>query len=490
MCTGNQPSHILGAVLVKSSEKLISRNNRHTIKSSNQTTVDLPESILALWRKHRKPVTYTAVGLAALLAGTAIFYASTKLKGPNSLSASLATAEAPANFGALPLVVPTLKYGFALDTFQVHEADIQSGEFLADILLRQGMDYPAIEKVVAASKDVFDVRHFRVGKPYTILTEPLTGQPEYMVYEPNVYEYIVFALHGDFKVERKERLITKAQGTLAGQMESSLWNAIVGQGESYELAAKMEDALQWSVDFHHLQKGDEFRLVFDREFIDGEEVGIGDVQAAYYKTGQNEYHAIYYKSEDGKHEGYYDLEGHPMKRGFLKSPVKYSRISSYYNLNRFHPILKRRRPHYGTDYAAPYGTPIYAVGDGVVTRASFTKGNGNFVKIKHDDTYQTQYLHMQKFAKGISTGVHVKQGQVIGYVGSTGLATGPHVCFRFWKNGNQVNHLNIKFPPAKPLPESELSNFKAVRDNYLSMLSAASVAPAEEAVAVDQKDNP
>lgn len=289
-------------------------------------------------------------------------------------------------------------------------------------------------------------------------------------------------------MSRHEREVATEVKSAAGRLESSLWNAIVGQGLSYDLAAKMEDALQWSVDFHHLQKGDEFRLVYEQKFIEGEAVGIGQVHAAYYKTGDTEYHAIHY--DNGKADGYYDLEGRPMKRGFLKSPVQYSRISSYYNLNRFHPILKRVRPHFGTDYAAPYGTPVLAVGDGVVAKASYTNGNGNFVKIRHDDTYETQYLHMQKFAKGIRPGVHVKQGQAIGYVGSTGLATGPHVCFRFWKNGKQVNHLNLKFPPAKPLPDEDMPRFRELRDEYLSLLEKARAVSIEDAETGVNQGNP
>jgi murein DD-endopeptidase MepM/ murein hydrolase activator NlpD len=232
----------------------------------------------------------------------------------------------------------------------------------------------------------------------------------------------------------------------------------------------MEDALQWSVDFHHLQKGDKFKLVYEQNMIEGQDVGVEQVYAAYYKNLDNEHFAVYYEHPDVNKKGYYDLEGRPMNKGFLKAPVKYSRISSGYNPNRFHPILKRRKPHYGTDYAAPYGTPIYAVGNGVVTKASRTRGNGNFVKIKHNDTYQTQYLHMQKFAKGITPGAQVKQGQVIGYVGSTGLATGPHVCFRFWKNGKQVNHLKLNFPPPKSLPVEDLPGFYEIRDDYLAQL--------------------
>ncbi|HQU58195.1 MAG: peptidoglycan DD-metalloendopeptidase family protein [Phaeodactylibacter sp.] len=421
-----------------------------------------------------------------MILGT-LYYFSSGLK--QQLQASLVASERPAELGAFPITVPTIKYGFAIDTFQVFEKTIQSGQFLGDILIQQNMDYPSIEQLVRNASDVFDVRQFRVGNPFTILTKDSTQTADYLIYEPNVYEYIVFHLKGDLKAERIKREVTSEVKSAAGALETSLWNAIVGQGLSYDLADKMEDALQWSIDFHHLQKGDEFKLVYDQNFIEGEPVGIGSVHAAYYKTGENEYHAIYF--DNGKESGYYDLEGRPMKRGFLKAPVKFSRISSYYNLNRFHPILKRVRPHFGTDYAAPYGTPIYAVGDGVIEKASYTNGNGNFVKIRHDGTYQTQYLHMQKFGPGIRTGVHVKQGQVIGYVGSSGLATGPHVCFRFWKDGKQVNHLNLKFPPAKPLPEADMPQFKMLRDQYLELLSQAKEVKVEEDGATTaKKGNP
>ncbi|MCB0548956.1 MAG: peptidoglycan DD-metalloendopeptidase family protein [Phaeodactylibacter sp.] len=448
--------------------------------------MDLPESFTQILQRNRNLLKIGISTISALLIGGTLFYFSADIK--EKLQASLVASEKPIELGSFPVTVPTLKYGFAIDTFQLLERTIRPGQYLGDILLAQQVDYPSIEQIVANSKDVFDVKHLRVGKPYTILTKDSTQRAEYLIYEPNVYEYVVFELKGENKVSRHEREVTTEIKSATGTLETSLWNAIVGQGLSYDLADKMEDALQWSIDFHHLQKNDEFRLVYEQKFIEGEEVGIGQVHAAYYKTGNNEYHAIYF--DNGKTDGYYDLEGRPMKRGFLKSPVKYSRISSYYNLNRFHPILKRARPHYGTDYAAPYGTPIYAVGDGVVLKASYTKGNGNFVKIKHDDTYQTQYLHMQKFAQGIKSGAHVKQGQVIGYVGSTGLATGPHVCFRFWKKGKQVNHLNLKFPPAKPLPEEDMPSFTALRDQYLAMLEKASTVKAEGASVSVEKGNP
>ncbi|MBK7407529.1 MAG: peptidoglycan DD-metalloendopeptidase family protein [Saprospirales bacterium] len=385
--------------------------------------------------------------------------------------------------GAFPITVPTIKYGFAIDTFQVTEGVIEPNRVFSDLLTPHGVDYPTIDKIVANANGIFDMRKLLSGKPYMILAKDEANGADYFIYEPNVYEYIVFHLKDDYKVVRTERPVQKEIRTADGVLESSLWQTMVDNGLSYELTAKMEDALQWSIDFHHLQKGDEFHLVFEENQIEGEQVGVGNVYAAYYKTGETEFYAIWYAH--GDISGYYDLEGRPMKKGFLKSPVKYSRISSYFNMNRFHPILKRTRPHLGTDYAAPYGTPIYAVGDGVIMDASFTKGNGNFVKIKHDETYQTQYLHMQKFATGISRGAHVKQGQVIGYVGSTGLATGPHVCFRFWKNGKQVNHLNLSFPPPAPLPKEEMPGFIVERDKYLKMLGQEPSSNQEEKVSTE-----
>lgn len=385
-----------------------------------------------------------------------------------STSAARLVPQSQVELGCFPVVVPTLKYGFALDTFLVQDNEVQNGQFLADILLAEGLDFQAIEKLVENAKPVFDFRRLRVGKPYSILSNQKTKKAQYFVYEPSIYEYIIFDLE-KLTAERFEKEIQTEIKTAAGVIESSLWNAMVLNGMSFDLAGKMEDALQWSVDFSHLQKGDKFKLIYEQKYIEGEPAGVGVVKAALYQTASGaDFHAIHFDTE--KEDGYYDLEGKPMKSSFLKAPVKYSRISSKFNLRRFHPVLKRVRPHYGTDYAAPYGTPIYAVGNGTVTRAAYTKGNGRFVKIRHDDTYETQYLHMQKFAKGIQSGVPVKQGQVIGYVGSTGLATGPHVCFRFWKNGKQVNHLALKFPPSDSLKGTDLDAFYGVKDKYLEDL--------------------
>lgn len=388
-------------------------------------------------------------------------------------------SDASVKLDAFPIEVPTLKYGFALDTFHVQQDTFRRGQYLGDILLQHKIDYPTIQQLAANADSVFKINRFRVNHAYTVLSRDTAQGGDYFVYEPNVYEYVVFELKDDLTVRKVKRPISTKRYAKGGTITSSLWAAMSELGAGPDLFVKLEDALQWSVDFHRIQKGDRFKAVYDENFIDGEPVGAGMVHAAYYKSGEAEFYAIYY-GESEEHAGYYDLEGRPMNKGFLKSPVKASRISSPYNPNRFHPILKRRRPHLGTDYAAPHGTPIRAVGDGVVTIASYTNGNGNYVKIKHNDTYQTQYLHMSGFAKGIGPGVHVKQGQTIGYVGATGLATGPHVCFRFWKNGRQVNHLRLSFPPPEPLPKSELQKFFAKRDHYLEQLQHIEIKEAKD----------
>ncbi len=431
--------------------------------------------------KHKSTL-LSALGVC-LIGGVITIYSLNNDK--KNIQASLIPTE---ELGAFPIVEPTLKYGFVTDTLQFIEGEISSGMFFSELLQQHNVPYPIIEKVATNSKEVFNIRNLRAGKTYTIVTRDSTQAADYMVYEPSVYEYIVFDLKDKLTATKVEREVETEVKTSAGVVESSMWNAMVDNGMSFNLAARLEDALQWSVDFHHIQKNDKFKLVYDKKFIEDEEVGVGDVHAAYFQNNGEDYYAFYYKSEDGEHEGYYDEKGRPMNKGFLRSPVKYSRISSRYNLRRFHPVLRRVKAHLGTDYAAPYGTPILAVGNGVISRIGYGKGNGRFIKIKHDDTYQTQYLHMQKFATGMAKGVQVKQGQVIGYVGSTGLATGPHVCFRFWKNNKQVNHLALKFPPAKPLPDSELEAFQCIRDEHLLAFDTVDFPPLKTRVETEEQE--
>ncbi len=381
------------------------------------------------------------------------------------------------------------KFGFDFNRYFVEEGTIKENEFLADILLRYNVSYETIHSVAQAAEDVFSVKELRSDKDYYIFSQDTSQAADYFVYEPNRLRYVVYDL-AKKEVEVIERPLDRQRKAAYGVIENSLWLTMMEQGLNYELAARMEDALAWSVSFSHIQQGDFFKVVYDELFVDGESVGIGELHGAYFNNSNNDHYAIKYDSD--KYKGYYDLKGRPMEKVFLKAPVKYSRISSRYNPRRFHPVLRRVKAHLGTDYAAPRGTPIYAVANGLVTARSFTKGNGNYVKIKHDKTYSTQYLHMSKFAKGVTKGTQVVQGQVIGYVGSTGLVTGPHVCFRFWKNGKQVNFMTQNLPEPDPMAESELPQYYVIRDQIKGILESIemdlTVAKKEIALAPAERD--
>ena len=368
--------------------------------------------------------------------------------------------------------VPVYRYGFDVDAHCIIEETIKENSFLSQMLTGQGVPYVKIYELVENIKDEFDVRQITAGKNCAYVAPGLCEPATHFIYEPSKLYYYVFDLE-NLDIQKIERPLTREIDVSSGVVEGSLWNSMDANGFSWALIERMENALAWSLDFYSIQNGDEYKLIYEKILIDGEVVAIGELLGAYYKNYDNEYYAIKYENE--KYDGYYDIEGRATKRTFLKSPVKYSRISSSYSPRRFHPVLKRYKSHLGTDYAAPTGTPIYAVANGVVTRASYTRGNGKYVKLKHDRAHSTQYLHMSRFAKGIRSGVHVKQGQVIGYVGQTGLATGPHVCFRFWKNGRQVNHRRLNFPPSDPLPDEEMPLFECERDFIIDILDRTEI---------------
>jgi murein DD-endopeptidase MepM/ murein hydrolase activator NlpD len=367
------------------------------------------------------------------------------------------------------------RFGYDETQYYISEQPIKKNQFLGDILTSHGIDYKWIAELEHKAKDIFSVRKLRAGKNYTIVKNDSLSTLKCFIYEPDPFRYVVYDFTDSVDVRMIEREVSSCIETASGTLTSSLWNSMIEQDLNVALISRMEDALAWSIDFYHTQVGDSYKLMYEELYVDGKPTSVGRLLGAYYKNYGNEYYAIYYENEEYK--GFYDLEGRATKKDFLKSPVAFSRISSRFNLNRFHPIKKRRIPHLGTDYAAPYGTPIRAVANGVVTKASYTKGNGRYVKIKHDAKYSTQYLHMQKFGKGIRSGAHVKQGQTIGYVGSTGLATGPHVCFRFWKNGRQINHMRENFPPPAPMSKEDLPAYFTKRDEIVKTLDILPVSP-------------
>lgn len=378
----------------------------------------------------------------------------------------------------LPISIPKYEYtDINLSLYETQEGMIEQGAVLSNIFSSLGIGVSTLHKLLETSEDVFDVRHLRAGKPYKVLFDKANQSPSYFIYEPDPINYYVFDIKDQSGIIKGQKPVDTLHRSFAGLIESSLWNAFsfydIPGAQIPVLTAKMEDALAWSVDFHHLQPGDEFKLLYDEYFVDGESVGIGEMKAAYFQTSGKDYYA--YRYDNGQYDGYFSADGRPMKKAFLKAPVKFSRISSRYNLNRFHPVLKRVKAHLGTDYAAPYNTEIYATADGVIERIGRTGGNGNFIKIKHDKTYSTQYLHMNKFASGMKKGTHVRQGEVIGYVGSTGLATGPHVCYRFWKNGQQVDPLRENLPEPEPMDESAMPEFNKVKEHLEQQLDQIEV---------------
>ena len=360
------------------------------------------------------------------------------------------------------------QYGFESDKYHFDKYTIEPNLYLSDILLYEGINFKKIVEVENNSKDIFSTRSFKAGHNYTLVRNDECGEPICLVYEPDKFSYVQYFFNDKATIQKVVKPVETCIETASGIIEGSLWDAMISSGLSPVLIDKMEDALSSAVDFYHTQKGDKFYLLYEELYVDGKKAGHGDVLGAKYTNDRGDHYAIYFENE--RYGGHYDLKGHPTKSQFLRAPVKYSRISSRFSYSRFHPIKKKRIPHLGTDYAAAGGTPIFSVSDGVIEKAGFTRNNGKYVKVRHDKTYKSQYLHMSGFAKGIKKGVRVKQGQVIGYVGKTGLATGNHVCFRFWKNGKQINHLRENFPPADPLPSEQLPEFNLEKERIMSIL--------------------
>lgn len=361
------------------------------------------------------------------------------------------------------------KFGFDFDKYDVYLDTVRNGWTWGNILLPYNIDQYTINTTAAAAKDsTIGLKYVLAGKPFTVLTKKgdTSKTVQYMIYEPDVFSYITFDFTSDsVLIEKKERETSVTRKMISGVIHpNSNLSAELGKSfDSYAMSAAIVDAIEgvyaWSVDFFKLQAGDRFVVFYDEKSVEGTAYAVDQISHAWFEHRDDGMYAFHFVDSTGEVSGYYDHKGREMKRPFLMSPVKFARISSSFNMNRFHPIYKTRRPHLGTDYAAPHGTPILATADGTVSRASRSRGNGIYVKIRHNRTYDTQYLHMSKIADGIRQGVRVKQGQVIGYVGSTGAATGPHVCYRFWKNGRQINHRAEKFPKSEPMKEEVLPEY-------------------------------
>lgn len=368
------------------------------------------------------------------------------------------------------ITIPKTEYGIVVDSFFVVKEKVKKNEFLSDILLKYGVNYSTIDFIARHTKDTFDVRKIRRGNNYTVICNNDTSQVAlYFIYDINPYRFVLYDFTDSLIVTKGQKEVEMRIDTISGKITSSLWNSIVEAGGDPNLANEFSEIYAWTIDFFGLQKGDKYEAIFEQQFIDGEYIELGKIIAAKFYHGNTNRLAFYFE-QNGSGD-YFDEEGKSLQRTFLKAPLRYSRISSGFSNSRMHPVLKIRRPHHGIDYAAPTGTPVYTVGDGKVIKKGYQKrGGGNYIKIKHNGTYTTTYMHLKGFAKGMVVGKQVKQGDLVGYVGSTGLATGPHLDFRFYRNGKAINPLKVESPPSKPIDSTFLPQFDSVVSQYNGFL--------------------
>ena len=362
------------------------------------------------------------------------------------------------------IVAPKLieRFGYILNDFKVVEDTIRNGDSFGEILYKNHVEYPEVYKIVENCKDSFDIRKLIAGKPYTILAKKdTTEKAQVFIYHPSKTEYVVIDFRDSIYANNFKKTIKTITRTASGSIESSLSEALEDEGVDYAVVNEMSDIYAWTIDFFHLQKEDKFKVIFEEKYVDDTVyVGIGDVKAAYFEHKKEPFYAFKYVTDSVKNvSDYYDDNGNSLRRQFLKAPLKFSRISSRYNLKRFIKYYGRVKPHRGTDFAAPIGTEIMSTANGTVVESARRGGNGNYVKVKHNSVYSTQYLHMKK--RAVKVGDYVRQGDVIGWVGMTGNTSGPHVCYRFWKNGKEVDPLKEKLPSAEPIKDSLKSNYLA-----------------------------
>ncbi len=382
---------------------------------------------------------------------------------------------------------PVIEYGFVLDSFEVVRDTVQVGWTMSHMFQGYGLSQYDINVAAEKAADsTVGLRYIKEGKPYIMLCGlgDTSKNIQYCIYPKNVVDYVVFDFTDSIFVEKRSKPSEIKEKILSGEIvkNSNLTFALDQQLKDINMTGEMAEYIAgvfaWTIDFFRLHPGDEFKVIYDEKSVEGTPYSIGQIKTAWFKHQGKEFYAFKYMVDSTEKKiGYFDENGKEMRRPFLMAPVKFSRISSGFTMKRFHPVQKRWKAHLGTDYAAPKGTPILATADGYVIAASYTGGNGNYVKIKHDETYTTQYLHMTGFADGIKKGVHVVQGQVIGYVGSTGLATGPHVCYRFWKNGKQIDHRAEKFPSSVPMVDSLLPHYMKFIEPIKTRIDSMPITP-------------
>lgn len=368
-----------------------------------------------------------------------------------------------------PVPTPRL-YGFPLDSVKVLRSMIRKNENLSDILLKHNVSAKILTKLAQIPEELFDVRKLRADKPYTLIygNDSLTTAKGF-IYHPNPIDYVLLKMENDsLAVIPGKHPVDTAYHVIEGTIESSLYLAIQEAGGNPALANALSDIYAWDIDFFGLQKGDQFRLLYTTYHVHDTFAGMGQILASKFIHQDVPYYGFGYDQGGGWE--YFDELGNSRRKAFLKAPLRFSRISSRFSYSRLHPVLKIRRPHYGVDYAAPKGTPVYAIGAGTVIKVGYSGGAGKMIKIRHNGNYTSGYLHLSGYASGIRSGTKVSQGQLIGYVGSTGLSTGPHLDFRFWKNGVPVNPLKVTVPSTGPICESLKEDYLIRKDLLMELI--------------------
>ena len=367
---------------------------------------------------------------------------------------------------------PVLKFGLPINNYTINYDTIRPNLTLATVLYGFGFTSKQIYELTQCPDSIFDARRIRPGQVCALFTSKDSIQtPQYLVFEESAKKYITFDLQNNYNATLSYIQGEWRESEVAGMVESSLWEAMIENNASPQLAVQMSHIFGWSIDFFGIQKGDYFRLIYAQEYVEDKPLNNYRIHAASFCASNNLVYAIPFTQDN--EELFYNIDGNSLEGAFLKAPLDFYRITSKFSNSRMHPVLKRRRAHHGVDYAAPVGTPVYAIGSGKVIDKGFqSNGGGNYVKIRHNSTYTTTYMHLSKFAKGLKVGDMVKQKQVIGYVGSTGISTGPHLDFRVHENGKPTNPLTIKSQPKKPVSEENKDAFGILRDSLVMRLDS------------------
>ncbi|MCK9203109.1 MAG: peptidoglycan DD-metalloendopeptidase family protein [Bacteroidales bacterium] len=353
---------------------------------------------------------------------------------------------------------PHIAYKINIDSMDMVTGEVSLNENLSSILAPY-VSGQIIDKIARETRHIFDVRKIRAGNTYAkISSKDSVHRLLYFIYEMDEIDFIVYDFRDSLRVYSDKKKVTRLNRTAQGTITSSLWNCFLENRLDINLGLSLSDVFGWTVDFYGLQKGDSFKVIYDELFVDNVPVGVDRIQAAVFSSGGKDFYAYYYDQPGGG--DYFDNAGQSLRRSFLKAPLKFSRISSRYTASRMHPILRIARPHFGVDYAAPRGTPVVALGDGRINEMGWHGGYGRFISIRHNSTYTSTYAHLSGYAKGLKSGSMVKQGELIGYVGSSGLSTGAHLDFRVYKNGSPTNPLKLESPAANPVDPSTFEKFR------------------------------